>query len=410
MCYHTKYTDRVREYSSAASVNGDFLVTDPAYLMAAEVFAQTPSPPNVKIGRRALPYTQVTHLTCTSTSATDTYVFSLRTPGGSFQNLSIASTGVANTDVATINTAVTALAISGLTATHTTSPAVLVLTMASGKLLDIKTDPVHMTLADVTADPGIATDLAAILAADPAWYGVLLDSQSPAEISAAATWTEANKKLFIANCSDTAISDPASTTDVAYTLKQSAWNRTALLYAQTETLCYSACGWVGVLFPTDAGSENWAFKTIVGVPADNLTDNQVHAVENKNASVYTPIFGDNLTQFGKLPSGEWIDITRGTDALTNDLQVGILSLQANSKKVPMTDAGIDQYRSVIMGSLKRFIDVGFISDTPAPFVKLPLAKDISPVDKAARNLPGASFSATLAGAINSATLNGVLTV
>ena len=167
---------------------------------------------------------------------------------------------------------------------------------------------------------------------------------------------------------------------------------------------------MGRLFPTDPGSENWAFKTLAGVPADNLTDNQIHAVENKNCSVYTPIFGLNLTQFGKLPGGEWIDITRGTDALTNDLQVGVLALQANSLKVPFTDAGIDMYRSVIASSLKRFTDAGFLAESPAPYISLPKAAAVGATDKANRNLPNVSFSATLAGAINATTINGVLSV
>lgn len=409
LAYHTKYTDRVREYSSLQDVAADFAVTDPAYLMAQAVFAQIPAPPALKVGRRALPYTQVLNVTCLSTSATDTYKFSLRTPGGSWHDLSIASTGVPATDVATINTAVTALSIAHLTATHTTTPNVLILTMAAGYLLDIKPDVVHCSFADVTTDPGIVTDLTAIVAADPAFYGILSDSQSLAEIEALAANVEAQTYICVYNNSDTANADPASTTDVMYALKNSAYERTSGLFAQSQLLCYSAAAWMGRLFPTTAGSENWAFKTLAGIPADALTTTQVHAVENKNASVYTALAGLNLTQFGKTPGGEWIDIVRGTDALTNVMQIGILALQANSLKVPFTDAGVDMYRSVIVASLKQFIDSGFLADTPAPTVSLPVVSSVSATNKAARKLTPVNFSATLAGAINAATINGVLT-
>jgi uncharacterized protein DUF3383 len=492
LAYHTHYTDRVREYSSLVSVAGDFAVTDPAYLAAAAVFAQTPSPPALKIGRRALPYTQTLSITCLSLIATDVYSFQLRSPGGSFVTITTPSTGVVATDASTLaglinaatmtpvvssdtsqpvvsltgsptipvnlliqittggvvgtaifkwssnggtsyTTGVTtaasvSLAGTGLTAnfaagTYTlnniyssisalgfasAAAGVITLTMPLGKLVDLKPDYVHCSLADATADPGVATDLAAILAADTNWYGLLLDSQSPAEIQAAAAWAESNKKLAVYNCSDTAIANPASTTDVAYLLKQSAYARSALLFAQTQLLCYSAAAWMGRLFPTTAGSENWAFKTLAGIPADVMTDNQIHAVENKNASVYTTIFGLNLTQFGHQPSGQWIDITRGTDALQNDMQVGVLALQANTLKVPFTDAGIDMFRSVIMGSLKRFTDSGFLAASPPPFVSLPTAASVIGVNKSARTLPNVSFSATLAGAIDSLTINGVL--
>lgn len=405
--YHTHYTDRVREYSSLAGMVADgFLVTDPAYLAAAEVFAQTPAPPAVKIGRRALPYTQVTTMNCLSTASTDTYVFQLRTPGGNWQKISVPSTGVPATDVATINTAVTALGISGLTATHATT--ILTLTMAVGKLLDVQPDFVHTTFTDTTADPGIATDMAAIIAADNNWYCLLLDNQGSAEVQAAAAWALSNSKLFVYNNSDTNCANPASTTDVMYLLSQAANARAGGLFSQTQLLSYSAAAWAGRLLPTTPGSENWAFKTLAGVLADTLTDTQVHAVENKNASVYTTLAGLNLTQFGKVGDGEFLDIIRGKDALTNALQVAVLGLQANSLKIPFTDAGIDVYRNAFLGVLQQFVNTGFLSSTPAPFVSLPNVASLSSTNKAQRNLPLCSFTATMAGAINSATLNGVL--
>ena len=409
LAYHTAYTDRSREYSDLSGVAGDFAVTAPAYLMAQAVFSQIPSPPALKIGRRALPYTQVLHLTCLSTSATDTYVFNLRTPGGSWKNVTVASTGTVATDVATIATAVTALGIAHLTASSS-SPNVI-LTMATGYLLDVQPDVVHCKFVDVTPDPGLATDIAAVIAADPNWYGLLTDSQSSAEVQAGAANIEAEGGagyIYIYNNSDTANTDPSSTTDVLYELKNSSYERTSGLHAQSQLLCYSAAAWMGRMFPTVAGSENWAFKTLAGIPADALTTAQIHAVEAKNASVYTNIAGLNLTQFGKTPGGEWIDIVRGTDALKNVMGIGILALQANSLKVPYTAAGLDMYYNVISASLKHFVDSGFLSDTPAPTIKIPALATITSTNKAARVLPNVSFSATYAGAINATTINGVL--
>lgn len=409
LVYHTNYTDRVREYSSLSDVAADFAVTHPGYLMAQAVFAQIPSPPALKIGRRALAMTQVLNVTCLSTSASDTYTFSLRSPGGSWHTLNVASTGVPATDVATINTAVTALGIAHLTATHTTTPNVLILTMAAGYLLDIQPDTAHCSFADVTTDPGIVTDLTAVVAADPNFYGILSDSQSLAEVEALAASVEAQTYIYIYNNSDTANANPSSTTDVMYVLKNSAYERTSGLFAQSQLLCYSAAAWMGRMFPTIAGSENWAFKTLASIPADALTTAQIHAVENKNASIYTALAGLNLTQFGKTPGGEWIDIVRGTDALTNAMQIGILALQANSLKVPFTDAGVDMYRNVIVGTLKQFTDTGFIASSPAPTVSLPKVAALTSTSKSSRNLPLVSFAAVLAGAINSTTINGVLT-
>lgn len=399
----------VREYASTADMVADGAsVTNPTYLAAANIFAQNPAPPAVKVANRTLAYAQTLHLTLLSSSALDVYTIQVRTPGGSWHVVTTPSTGVPATDATTLAGLLTALSISHLTVGH--SSALVTLTMASGFLLDVQPGPASLiTFADVTADPGVATDLANILVADPSWYFLLLDSQSPAEITAAAAWAENNQKLFIYNCSDSECADPASTTDVFYTEKGLSHARSAGLFSQTQLLSYSAAAWVGRLATTDAGSENWAFKTLANVPTDVLTTTQIHAVENKNASVYTALLGLPLTQFGKQPSGQWIDITRGTDSLAADIQAGIVGLQANSLKVPFTDAGVDMYRSVLTGVLTNYVARGFIAASPPFTVSLPKVINVDPTNKAARNLPNVFFSAELAGAINSVTIKGVLT-
>jgi len=398
-----------REYSSLAGMVSDgFALTHPAYLAASAIASQQPTVTAWKVGRRTLAYSQTLHLVCLSTSALDTYAFNLRTPGGTWMGVSVASTGVPATDVASINTAVTALGIAHLTATH--SSATLTLTMASGYLLDVQPDTVHMSFADVTSDPGIATDLTAIQAADNAWYGLLLDSNSPAEITAAAAWAEANGPvLFIYNSTDTECGDPSSTTDILYTEKQLAHARSAGIFSYAQLLSYRAAAWMGQLFPTDAGSENWAMKTLVGQAPDVLTTNQQHAIENKNASIYVTLAGQPLTLFGRQPGGEWIDITRGIDSFTADLQEDFIALEANNQKIPFTDAGIDMFRAVILSNLKKYTDRNFLTNTPPQTVSMPLASSFTSAQRATRDLTGCSFSSYLAGAINSIVLTGALT-
>jgi hypothetical protein len=410
--YTTRQSLLVQEYSSLADmVAQGYAATDPAYLCAEAMLSQQPTVPLFKIGRRTATseYTQVLLFTALSTSAADVYAFSVGLPGLAPHAISVPSTGVPATDVVTIAAAITALSLSGVTASH--SGSTFTITMAAGKLCDVLFPSPNLTLGfkdNTTVATSLATDLAAILSADPNWYGLLLDSQSPAEISAAATWAEANDKAFICNCSDTEIADPASTTDVAYTLMTSAFNHPALLYSASQLLSYSAAAWMGQNFPSLPGSENWAFKTLAGVPADNISTAAIHAVENKNASVYTPLAGLNLTQFGKVASGEFIDIPRFIDWLQNQIQIQILGLLANNNKIPYTDAGVDQVRGTIMSVLQAGVDVGGLSATPAPFVSVPLVASLSVATVSTRNLPKVSFSATLAGAINSVTITGVV--
>src|SRR5579872_3051536 len=76
--YHTLYTDLARKYSNLAAVVADgFTTASPGYKLAAAMFAQNPAPPAIYLGRRALAYSQVLTFTLSSTSALDTYKFTV---------------------------------------------------------------------------------------------------------------------------------------------------------------------------------------------------------------------------------------------------------------------------------------------------------------------------------------------
>jgi hypothetical protein len=259
-------------------------------------------------------------------------------------------------------------------------------------------------------DPGVATDLAAVAAADNNWYALILDCNSPAIITAAAAWTESasGPKIFCYNVSDTLCGNSGDTTNVMYTEKQLAHARSFGIYAGSQLLCYSGAALLGRVLPIPVGQQSFAFKTLSGVPADNLTDNFLHAVENNNATVYTTLAGLNLTQFGRAPAGTWVDTTIGTDWIRNQLQIQILSALANNSKLPYTDQGFDVFRSLIYGVLNSAVASGFLASSPAPYVSMPKAASVDSVNRGNRNIPNVSFSATVAGAVNSIQITGVL--
>lgn len=77
LVYHALYVDRVRSYSDLSELTADGFPPDhPAYVQAAAAWAQDPSLPSLKIGRRALPFTQVVDVTPSapvSSSAAETW-------------------------------------------------------------------------------------------------------------------------------------------------------------------------------------------------------------------------------------------------------------------------------------------------------------------------------------------------
>lgn len=405
--YHSVFSNRVEEYGSLSEITGaGFSVSSPTYKCASAIFSQSPRPPSIKVGRRALAYTQTVHLTCTD--ATQGNVYNLKI-GGQAVTRTVPGSSSTTAEATAIATLINALSISGLTCTS--SLAVITLSMTAGLLVDVVPDPTKMTLAELTADPGIATDMAAIIAEDNDWYCLLLDNQGDAEVEAAAAWVESNGKLFLFNSSDSAIATSA-TNDLFSTLKGSAYTHTAGLFAATQLLCYSAAAWAGKMLPQAPGSENWDFKTLAGIPADNLTTGQIHDVEGKLGSVYTPLSGLNLTQSGNgnVFSGEWLDIIRGIDWIVNEMQVNVLGLLANNQKIPFTDPGIAAIQSTMAGVLQEAIDVGFIASLPKYVINVPLAASVDSIDKGNRHLPGVTFTAPLAGAINSVAIAGTLTL
>jgi hypothetical protein len=414
--YHTKYTDRVRFYSSLAGVGGDFAATDWAYVAASVAFAQNPAPAKVAIGRRALAMTQTVNLTLGSTSNLDTYTLTLVGSDGVLHKMDFASTGVTATDAASLRTAINALANVG---TATITGSTVTVTQAAGKLTDYQNwNPLGSTtplivLADVTADPGLATDLNAIKAAalPGTWYDLALDSNSLAEINAAATWTEsAGSFIFGYNNSDT-LCITTSAADVFSVQKNVAHARAYGLYANSQMLCYSGLAWAAKTLPQNPGSLTFMYKTLASVPADNLSATAQTNLDGKNANYYMPIAGINTTINGWAGAGEYIDITWGVDALTAQIQIDVFALLASSPKVPYTDLGVDLIKSVVLADLNLFASpqYSFIAPVPAPTVSAPVVATIASSTRATRVFPGVTFQGQLAGAIHKLTIRGVLT-
>ena len=406
---HSVFPDLVREYTKLSAMTDDgFVSTDLAVIIATKVASQNPKPSSWKIGKRELSYTQVIRIT--PINITEDYVYEFNVAG-----TDISYTVLAAASVATICTALQALidAISGVTATDDTTH-VTVTTDTAGTLVDYSgfDEPDNFTFQDMTTDPGIATDLAAIEGVDPdGWYCLLLDSQGEAEISAAAAWIEARKKIFVCNNMDHGIIDVAVTDDVASDLQSNSYARTALIYCMANLLNFSAAGWAGQRLPSDPGSSTWAYKTLAGVTVDTkLTGAHLSSIEGKNANHYTSVASVAVTRYGTTAAGEFIDVTRFIDWLDARIKERIFGILINNEKIPYTDAGVDLMRGAILAQLRQGIDAGGLAADPAPTVTAPLVADIDAADKANRILPDIEFQATLAGAIHKLVISGTLSV
>lgn len=407
--YHIKWSERVRFYSSLQGMLDDgFTVNDGGYKAVAAVFAQNPQVPLVAVGRRALAPDQTVTLTPSAVNST-VYTVDCIDPAGLAQTATFTSD--ANATVAEICTGL-ASAITGLTgslvATDNTTN-ITVKAASAGLWFSVTAgNRTLLAVGQTHADPGIATDLAAIATENNDWYGCTLSTMGKAENVAAATWIEANKKLAFLSTQDYDCVGGGSS-DVGSTIKTATQFRTAV--------CYNAAGYhhvgaalFGQLFPNNPGSVTAKFKRLAGEPSSTLTATELVNLRAKNIGFYTDFGGVSIFAEGKTAAGEWIDVIRDRDWFESRLQTRVYSLLVNNKKVPFTDAGIASVEAELRAQLREAIDAGFLANTPAPVVNVPTAASISSTDKNNRVLKTLTFSATLAGAIHSTTLSGSITV
>jgi hypothetical protein len=297
------------------------------------------------------------------------------------------------------------------------------LTISAGvsayRLLSVGGASAGLDLKDETADPGIATDWAAILAEDSDFYGVGLDSQSEAEINALAALIETERMLFVTGNIDSDKLAAGTTTDVGSDLQAAAYDRTSVIHASYNSQ-YAGCRWLGKMLAKDPGSATWAYKTLAGLTISTLTAAELAGLQGKNVNCYISLGGANVTFGGPADSpggglsagGEYLDITRGVDWFQVRLQERFYRLLVTLDKIPYADAGALAYAE-IFAQLRAGQQAGLIApdteDTPW-VISIPDVADIAVADKALRSFPGIEFSAYLAGAVHTFQIMGTLSL
>lgn len=401
---HKVFNERLRFYSSASAMLTDgFAVTDPEYLAAVAALSQSPRPTRVAIGRRTVNNSAVV----VNTAVINT-VYTIRINGTSytFNSGGAPTTSTIATGLAAAINADGALPV---TATATTNTVSLVADVA-GTAYSLAIVGSNMTITKpYTASDTFANDLTAVSAYNDDWYGLVVTSRVQADVEAVAAWVETQRKLFLTVSSDVGILAAGTTTDVGSVLKTSAYTRTGVIY-HTDPTKYADAAWFGTMLTTAPGSATWAFKDLISVPTVTLTLSESSAAQGKNVNLYQSIAGANITRYGKVASGEYIDVIVGIDWFQARLQERIYSLLVNSARIPYTDAGIATVEGAVKAQLQQGISVGLFAADPAPTVTVPKAINVSAANKAARTLTDVTFAATLAGAVHLTTINGTVSV
>lgn len=409
-----------RTYTNlSAMVTDGFLTTDPGYLMASAAFSANPAPPAVMVAKRANLTVQIVKLKCLSAVQGDVYTITLVTPAGVATTITRTVPGSSTTTAEATAIAALIAAVSGFAGTVSATDTITISSPAAGSLNSYRNWTVNFYLTNTTTDPGITADLNTAIAQDNTWYGLDIDSNSKAEIVAAAAFCEANKKLFTPSSSESTVPDNADSTGVASSVQTSAYHYTAILYNGNNTAAYSGLEWQSGRFAGSPvpGNDTWEFNTLPGIAVDNLTETQFATLGNKFATGYVNIQGVNVTASGGIANtnsggkngfGEFLDVRRFLDWLIAQIQIGLYIILLGPGKTPYTDKGIQSLANAVLGALQRGEQAqGLVVGSSV--VVAPTASGASTSDRGSRILRNLNWSAQLAGAVHMVVSSGTVT-
>lgn len=416
---HSRFVGRTRLYTTADAMLVDgFLTTDQEYELANEVKSQRPAPKDFKIGRLALPFTQLVQLV--PSNVTQGFVYS-----GTINGAAWSYTVLAAATTATVCTALAALfsglSGTGMTFTGASGTWVLCTATTAGKVTNFVDMVPELRVTSTTADGGMAADMAAILAADTDWFGLLLTENSSAIVAATAAWVESKRRIFFYPSADYGCKDGASTTDIMYANKAFSYFNTAGFYHH-EVGSLIAAGIMGSFLVTLPGTSSVAHKSIPGVkPSDvaangtqYLTDAEDTNVQAKNGNTYRTIAGNGDVLFGKVASGDYIDAVRFIHFMYARITESVILALQSSPRIPYSDAGIEQVKGAILAPLVSWTRKPYeaLSNAlnEAPFVDAPKAADVDSASRIGRILPNVTFSARYLGAIHIAQITGTVSL
>ena len=288
---------------------------------------------------------------------------------------------------------------------------ILITASAAGEWFSVEV-PDHalalMSIAQTHADPGIATDLAAIVNAGGEWYELHQLYNSKAMVVAAAAYIEAQtdpRRIYAAVSSNSVEATTAQGTggeSIRDALETAGYARTTWWWNPAPRTFIDAAV-AGRVLPLLPGSVDLVAKDLVGDGlAVNLTTTQktniagrVRGASGGRGNYYQIISGVGVTVGGKTASGEWWFVVRNDDSVNADMIISLFNWRRANDIVRMDDPGIASGEGEVRAVLDRAVKAGIYLN---PVVVSKTLAQMLPADVLAGNLP-ISWSATRVRAV-----------
>jgi hypothetical protein len=227
-----------------------------------------------------------------------------------------------------------------------------------------------------------------------------------------ASWVAGQKKIFFYSSSMDGILG-SGTEDVASVIKATNNDRVVSCYhsesqgdASPE---FFEAAWPGALLPKKPGSITWAFKTPKSLTTDTITDTQESNALGKFCNIFITVSGVDITKFGYVSDGTYIDERRGLDQLQAWLQEGVFAKLVAVDKIPYTDEGIGIIVAEMNAVFERASTQGILV-AGSTVITIPAASSASSSDRQNRIAPNIPFTSDLQGAFHIIKISGVVSV
>lgn len=409
--------ETVRTYNSLNEVLEDTIVSGNADFVAASTayFSNTPAPKTLKLASTG---SITTSIDVSGLVGTVNATYAACTVNGTVVTLDLDGTEISTAIATELETAINTV----LVGSASVSGDVVTFTPT------VETDTISQFGSDLTVTYGafdlsgtnVADLIARINVSDSDWYVMAANNHTYDFVSAFSsivTALEGGRLYFTSSAEEDTLntSQNASNTDTFGKLRNDQADRViGLWHDQADTL-FPECAFFGYNASADAGSTTWnALRLNIPIPVDPTTGKylsatQINNIENRNANYMETRGGKTYTRNGLDFTGEWIDVWRGLDALTDEVTASVLDLLLSQKgtKLPFTDTGIQAVRAKVDTALSQFAPDFITQDYR---VTVPKRSDISTADVAARILRDVKFTATLTSAIHVVEVQGTLTL
>lgn len=419
---HRWFSERVRTYSSISAAEDDIPTDSEEYQALLRAFQQSPSPTQVKIGRREA------DVTLTPQNVAENTVYTVNVGVNDGDSIAVTYTQGAGETAEDVVDAIKA-AIDGdaqvaahVTTTKNGTGASTTLTIEATLATDYFVISNLSNLGYEYSSTEVAADvLVAIEEEDSDFYGVSAHDHTSTFVLAMAAAVEARDKLYFVSTQEaaslTAYNEDTST-DIGAELRNGNYLNTIWFFHHEADTVFPEVAYFSYNAPYDPGKVVWVNNQINGLSVSrNPTTNKVLTLTEQNyindryGSWIVRDQGVDITRGGKTSKGEWIDVVRSKHFWKARLTEGLKNLLINQQgsKIGYNNAGIARILSKCNSVSDLLLSTDEVPNALDSYeFNFPRAENVSFEDKQSRILRG-TFKGYLTGAVVEIAITGVLT-